>query len=233
MQASMHANVRVVVFLLFAGFLSAGGTARLWAGVALLGIVYGFAGAPHLAGLARSIARLRFLWLSLLVLYFWFTPGEALWPRLGEWSPTVSGIAQGAVRVGVLLLMVAAAHLLLQSTSTERLVGAVYWLCRPLQCLGFDRARFALRLVLVLETVPRLTQQLRSETPGTRASGSRFGAHVAMLRHRIGLALSGADHAVCRQVTLPLDERAPRWQWLYALLVVLVMGGVGLLPALV
>lgn len=222
----MHAHVRVVAFLVFAGFLSAGGVARLWAALALLVLVYGAAGLPHLAGLGRAFKRLRFLWLSLVLLYFWFTPGDALWPALGSWSPSVAGVREGLVRIGVLALMLAAAQLLLQSTPTERLVAALYWLCTPLQWLGLDRGRFALRLVLVLETVPRLAELPLPATPA-RAETGRFGRHAAALRARLRAALDAAAAAGPRQVELPQDGPPPRWQWLYPLLVALVLGGAG------
>lgn len=223
----MHPIVRVVSFLVFAGFLSAGGAARLGAAALLLAVIYLLAGAPHLGGLLRALRRLRFLWLSLAVLYLWFTPGDGLWPALGAWSPTVQGLAEGSLRVAVLVLMVAAAQLLLQSTPTPQLLAAVHWLSRPLQWLGLNRDRFALRLVLVLETVPRLAELRLSPGAAEPARHGRFARHIAALGARMHAALAAADAAGPRQVELPADTAPPAWQWSYPLLLAALMVAAG------
>lgn len=225
----MHPNVRIMVFLVFAGFLAAGGSGRLWVALMLLMVAYAAAGAPALSGLGRALLRLRYLWLSLMLLYLWFTPGDSVWPQLGAWSPTWEGTAQGAVRVGVLVLMVAAAQLLLQTTNTEQLVAAVYWLVGPLRWLGFDRARFALRLVLVLETVPRMANAPTESAPAEAPRGERFAHHVAVLERRLKAALHCAEASGGRKVTLPSTAAPPLWQWLYPLAVAVLMGAAGVL----
>ena len=225
----MHPTVRVVTFLVFAGFLAAGGVGRLGVAILLLALVYALAGAPSVAGLRHALVRLRFLWLSLVILYLWFTPGDALWPALGAWSPTVQGAAQGAVRIGVLALMVAAAQLLLQTTGTAQLVAAVHRLSRPLQWLGLNRDRFALRLVLVLETVPRLADVHFERPPTEVEREGRFARHVAALNARLHGALAAAAAAGPRQVELPPDSTPPLWQWLYPTAVAMVMIAAGVL----
>ncbi len=224
----MHPTVRVVSFLVLAGFLSAGGSARLGVAALLLALAYGLSGAPHLIGFWRALKRLRFLWLSLAVLYLWFTPGEALWTSLGIWSPTLQGVTEGAMRVGVLVLMVAAAQLLLQSTATPQLVAAVHWLSWPLQWLGLDRDRFALRLVLVLETVPRLGAAQVAPQPVQPAPRGRFSKHVALLGSRLRGALAAAAAAPARQIELPAAAAPAAWQWLYPIAIAAVMAAAGL-----
>lgn len=223
----MHPNVRITTFLVFAGFLAAGGAVRVWLAALALAMVYGFAGAPALEGLWRALARLRYLWLSLAVLYLWFTPGQALWPELGAWSPTLQGVAQAAVRIAVLVLMVAAAQLLLRTTSTAQLVAALVWLTGPLRWLGLDRHRFALRLVLVLETVPELRRQPPQVTSPGVTSGGRFARHLELLRNRWRLALDGAAAAPARTVELPDTAAVPHWQWLYPLALAVLLAAAG------
>ncbi len=222
----MHPTVRVVSFLVLAGFLSAGGSARLGVAALLLAVAYGSSGAPHLIGFWRALKRLRFLWLSLAVLYLWFTPGEALWTSLGAWSPTLQGVTEGAMRVGVLVLMVAAAQLLLQSTATPQLVAAVHWLSWPLQRLGLDRDRFALRLVLVLETVPRLGAA-QAPQPVQPPPAGRFSSHVALLGNRLRGALAAAAAAPARRIELPAAAAPAVWQWLYPIAIAAVMAAAG------
>ena len=112
-------------------------------------------------GLARGLARLRWFYLSIAVLYLWFTPGSPLAPALGAWSPSLQGLAQGLGRVAVLVLLLTAVRLLFHTSRRDELVAAIAWWSRPLTPLGLDPARLGLRLVLALELLPRLQQLAR------------------------------------------------------------------------
>ncbi|NIT62645.1 MAG: hypothetical protein GWO39_02210 [Gammaproteobacteria bacterium] len=204
--------IRIVSLLVLAVSLSTGGGAGLALGAAVLGAGYGLAGAPGLPRLMHVLWHLRFLWLSLCVIYFWFTPGTPLVPAWQDWSPTYEGMSAGLVRVGVLALMVAAAHLLLASTPREQLLGAVHWLAAPLAVIGLSRERFALRLVLAMDTVPRVRALVRHPPP-VRPSGraARIAHTVAGLFHA---TLEQARRSEPAEIALP-EATAPPWpEWL-------------------
>jgi hypothetical protein len=213
----LHPVIRIVCFLVIAAALSLGARWQSIAlGALLMLVAYGVSSQRGLGHLGRMVSRLRWLWLSLAVVYLWFTPGPDLVPALGAWSPTLAGLQQAGVRVGVLMILVAGANLLLQATAREQLVAAIHWLTAPLDRVGLSSDRFALRLVLVLETVPKI-QPLRRLSAGEAGEQAPSG-RVA----RIALAVSGvlrstlaqARSAPPREIAVPDSGAPPLRQWL-------------------
>ena len=103
--------------------------------------------------LPRLLRRVRVLLLAIVILFAWFTPGEAFlhdWPRLG---PTREGLALAALHAARLLAVVCAVAVLLERLSLQRLVGGLHALSRPLRVIGVPPERLALRLLLVLRYV--------------------------------------------------------------------------------
>jgi Cobalt transport protein. len=103
--------------------------------------------------LLRLLRRVRVLLLAIVILFAWFTPGEAFlhdWPRLG---PTREGLALAALHAARLLAVVCAVAVLLERLSLQRLVGGLHALSRPLRVIGVPPERLALRLLLVLRYV--------------------------------------------------------------------------------
>jgi energy-coupling factor transport system permease protein len=162
------------------------------------------------------LRRLRWLLISLLLVYGWFTPGAALWPALGALAPTQEGLSEGLRRVGALLLIALAAQLLMLATPRPQLLTAFYWLARPLRIIGVSRERLAVRLALTLEAVPQLsmvmTPALYQGLEGNAAT--RFGQIAAR-------AFQGALDQAARQAGSAVDivtaQRPPLYQWLYPL----------------
>jgi energy-coupling factor transporter transmembrane protein EcfT len=99
---------------------------------------------------ARLLWRSRWLLLPLAVLFAFFTPGTLLLPALGAASPTLEGIRLALLHGLRLMVVVLAAALLLQYTSTDDLVAGIYGLMRPLRVCGIDNGRVAVRVMLVL-----------------------------------------------------------------------------------
>lgn len=212
----MHPAIRIVMLVVFAGLLAQGGLRGLLLSFVLLAILYGAVRAVDLAVLGRMLKRMRWLFVSLAVVYLWFTPGDPLFPALGAVSPTVDGLQAGALRVGLLIVLVTAVNLLLQSTSREQLLVGLYWLARPLQWLGFSRERLAVRMVLVLETVPHLQSLLGSQKPDLRGKSAVRLAGETAARY-FETALEKAERAPCGTIEIPEGCRPPLYQWLYPL----------------
>ena len=101
----------------------------------------------------RLLLRVRVLVLAILILFGWFTPGEALLVHWPQWSPSREGIVLAALHGGRLLVVVSAVALLLERLPLERLVGGFYSLCRPFSLIGLRAGALALRLMLVLRFV--------------------------------------------------------------------------------
>ncbi|MBA1149591.1 hypothetical protein H0Z60_21330 [Ectothiorhodospiraceae bacterium WFHF3C12] len=126
----------------------------------------------RLPGLARSLWRLRFFYLSLLILYAWFSPGKALFPALGFFSPSLSGIATAARYIAFLAVITTLVQLLMARFPREELVAALRWWLTPCRAIGLDPDRVALRLMLVAEVLPRL-RELAGEATESTVSGRR------------------------------------------------------------
>lgn len=101
----------------------------------------------------RLVRRTRWLLLALALLFAWGTPGVLLFPEFGEFSPSREGVVLAATHAARLLAVLASLALLLRFTPAEDFVGALHSLMRPLEGLGVDRGRIAVRLLLVIEYV--------------------------------------------------------------------------------
>ena len=100
--------------------------------------------------------RLRWFYLSILILYFWFYPGTELVPMLGNFSPTIEGVKQAVLRITSLLIVISYSVFLVQLTSRDDIISGIQFILSPLTYFGIDSSRFALRLGLVLSIVPEM-----------------------------------------------------------------------------
>ncbi len=173
-----HPLIRVSLLFVYAGFVAAMPPSGLaWCALPLL-LVYFRLGPGALRRLMKALWRIRWLALSIAVLYFWFTPGMPLFSRAIPGVPTRDGLALGLARVLALMLMVGAVTALLAASSRVELIAAIRACVRPLEWLGLDSHRFSRRLVLTLEAAPKLQgeiRQLREQGVGTFAdTGARL-----------------------------------------------------------
>jgi energy-coupling factor transporter transmembrane protein EcfT len=103
----------------------------------------------------QMLRRMRWLLLTMLLIYAFSTPGEyiAEWPY---WvAPTLEGIDAGLIQALRLLAMLAGLALLLTLTDRDRLIVGFFVLLAPLRRLGLDPERFAARLWLTLHYVEK------------------------------------------------------------------------------
>ncbi len=217
--AGLHPVIRLLCFIVFAGFLTREGPAGLTlATLAYVTMLIWRVPRGQASGLTaslRMLRRMRWLFLSILIVYFWFTPGKPLWPGHAEaWVPTVEGMVLGMERILALGLIVLAVNLLSASTPREHLLAAVYWLARPLRGIGLAPERLALRMVLAMEAVAALqTVLLRARQSFSQGQG-RITTRIAGAAGKLfEETLAQAQQAPRRPHTLPLLW-PPAWlQW--------------------
>jgi energy-coupling factor transport system permease protein len=99
---------------------------------------------------AQLLRRTRWIMLSLLLIYAWSTPGQALYEPFGAFSPSREGLQDGLSQLLRLLAALAALAMLLDRLHRMQLIAGLYTLFAPLQWMGGLRERFAVRLALTL-----------------------------------------------------------------------------------
>jgi len=105
------------------------------------------------------LLRMRWLFLSILLVYAFSTPGELvpLFPL--SFAPTYDGLLQGAAQLARLLIALAMLNLLLHDSSKEDLIAGLYLCLLPFRYLGLNVSRFAARLMLTLHYVETIAEQ--------------------------------------------------------------------------
>lgn len=98
----------------------------------------------------QLLRRTRWIMFSLLLIYAYTTPGEAVSTGLGMLSPSREGLQAGGVQLLRLLVALAGLAILLDRLHRQKLMAGLYTLFAPLQWLGFSRERLAVRLALTL-----------------------------------------------------------------------------------
>lgn len=103
-----------------------------------------------------AVRRMRWLFLSLLIIYAFGTPGELIPLFPVNFSPTFEGLQLGWLQIEKLLIALAALSLLLISSSREHMLLGLYMLLMPFKFIGLNIERFAARLMLTLDYVEEL-----------------------------------------------------------------------------
>ncbi|RJQ48377.1 MAG: hypothetical protein C4528_02645 [Gammaproteobacteria bacterium] len=147
----VHPVIRLSGFLALCVLLARAAWVQAFTAAVLLGLFYHLAEVPLRTGLT-ALKRLRWLLISLVLIHLAFTPGVPVFPGLLN-VPTLQGLEDGLLRAALLILLMLAAHLLMQSTARGALLAALLWFSAPLARLGFARERLALRVMLTLQAV--------------------------------------------------------------------------------
>ncbi|TDJ36233.1 MAG: hypothetical protein E2O56_00050 [Gammaproteobacteria bacterium] len=218
--------VRLVTLLVVAGVA---GTGRpllvLYAAVITL-FACSLQDAQVLRAVWRGLLRLRWLLLSIAIIYLWLTPGTPLVPAWGDASPTREGVQAGLLRAGALAVIALAASLMVNTTPREALAAGLIWLLQPFSFFGLPTRSFALRLSLTLEAV--LTARgLPSRDSGVSPEG--FIARAAVLGAERVVAVERNSSEQSGSIELPEVAAPPAAQWLFP---ALLAGGAALIVAL-
>jgi energy-coupling factor transport system permease protein len=104
----------------------------------------------------HAVRRMRWLFLSIFIIYAFGTPGELIPNFPVNFAPTFEGAQLGLVQVEKLLIALAALSLLLTSSPREKMLLGLYMLLLPFKFFGLNVERFAARLMLTLDYVEEL-----------------------------------------------------------------------------
>ncbi len=211
----MSPVVRILCLVIFAACIARAELMGLVVGFGLLVLASVFVGNSAWTGLVAMLRRVKWLLISLLVIYGWFTPGPALLPAFDFWSPSVRGLYEGSARIAALLVMVAAVHLLLRATTREQLLSALHQLTAPLTWLRFPRERFMARMMLVLVAVPQMQELVRLQLAALSRTGSAWERMAKGTRVIYDAVLAKAEQQPTEVVTFSPAMPISWYQWLY------------------
>lgn len=181
----------------------------------------------------RMLWRLRWLWLSLGVVFAWATPGEVLWDA--SWAPTREGLLEAGLHFVRLWSLLATVTLIASAMPVPRLLCGLYLLLQPLRRIGLPPERAVARLLLTLtmvENLPdghhwrgflHLLQSVPAAAPaeeGARTSSRQVRVSQEITTDSSADATDGADddptEGAVDDGTLTLDY--PYWHWRDSLL---------------
>ena len=152
----MHPFVKIACFfflLLLLQYLSPSSIAVLCGLICLLAAVLNL---PHFSQL---IKRMRWLFLSLLLVYAYATPGEYLAFLPLNVAPSFEGLHLGLMQIAKLLIAVASLSALFASASKSQLMAGLWTLLSPLRLVGLNVERFTVRMLLTLHYVEQMAVQ--------------------------------------------------------------------------
>ena len=98
----------------------------------------------------QLLRRTRWIMLSLLLIYGYSTPGQAVLVWLRTLGPSREGLGDGVLQLIRLAATLAGLAILLERLHREQLIAGLYVLLAPLRILGLSRERVAVRLALTL-----------------------------------------------------------------------------------
>lgn len=105
----------------------------------------------------KSFPRLKWLFIAVLGIYAWTTPGIYVWPIW--FSPTVAGLASGFEQCVRLLIVVASLQIMLTYLDKNDIVSGLYYMMRPFELFGLNAKSLALRLALTINDAEWLIEQ--------------------------------------------------------------------------
>lgn len=101
----------------------------------------------------RLMKRLKWFYLVMFLIFVFNTPGQhvANWPF--AFMATYEGLEMGLMQVLRIALVLAVLSIILKQNTKQQFISGLYFLMKPLSCLGLDVQRFSARLWLTLHYV--------------------------------------------------------------------------------
>lgn len=217
----MHPAIRVLCFLSLIAALARANFPFIFLADSLF-LVFAMLtpGADIFAFSWRLMRRMRWFWLSIILLYTLMTPGGGQSIMLGALELSLGGFLLGLERCLALLTVLLYFALLIHTTPATQLQGALYWLLQPLRRLGLPANRLSIRIALTLQKIHELQSHWSSSSGPkiTLASWRDIPERIAALIHEV---FTQAE-TVPAHTELTLEATAPGyWQWL--MLIILIM----------
>jgi energy-coupling factor transporter transmembrane protein EcfT len=206
-----HPAFRVLLLVALASMLFRYSLAGLGLVLAVLWLSAATWSRETLLGVFRALRRIRWLLVSIVVIYLWVAPEPAAAGR--PWYlPSPTDLATALQRAAILVALVSAVELLRRRTPPSDIAAGLVMLLAPLARLGMDTRVFARRLALTLEAVPLTAERVAAAaaTHRIRRGLVGWGEAAAGLVRDIE---TGAAHTPADAALPALQRPAPR-DWL-------------------
>lgn len=208
----LHPAFRILLLLVLAGMLFRYSLAAMTITLGILLLGAAATGPGAVRGILRSLRRIRWLLLSIVVIYLWVAPEPGLAGR--PWYvPSWSELDTALRRAGVLVVLVTAVELMRRNIEVPAIAAGLVLLLVPLARLGVDTGVFARRLALTLDAVP-----LTAERVAHAAAERRIGRGIAGwgdAAAALVLDIEGGAGGPARAAALPVLPRPGRRDWLW------------------
>ncbi|HRP86708.1 MAG TPA: hypothetical protein PLS34_04215 [Gammaproteobacteria bacterium] len=209
--SGLHPAFRILLLLVLAAMLFRYSLAAMALVLAALLAGAAWQGADTLRAILKSVRRIRWLLLSIVVIYLWVAPEPAV-DGQPWYLPGWSDLDMALRRSGVLVVLVSAVELLRRRTPAPRMAAGLVMLLSPLAWIGVDTGVFARRLALTLDAVP-LTAERVAQAAGRRQIKRGFAgwgeAAAALVRD-----IEAGSGQAPREAALPALGRPGRRDWL-------------------
>lgn len=150
----MHPFVKIILFIFTLLLMSVLSSEYLWLMSISLCTYAAFIDGKNLL---RLVKRMKWLFLSILIIFGLSTPGEYIRYFPTDIAPTLEGCALGFLQIAKLLVALATLNILFSTSSKEELMSGLHLLLSPLNLLGFNTNKFTARLLLTLDYVEEFT----------------------------------------------------------------------------
>ena len=144
----MHPTTKILALIFLGIMINKLGSGVLIAMLCLMAFLAGYWRANIWV---KMLLRMRWLFLSMFLVYGLATPGEYVPWMLIDFGFTYEGLSAGILQIMRLMLMLGAIALLLATTTQNKLIAGFYVLLKPLNLLKLKPERFAARLCLTLQ----------------------------------------------------------------------------------
>jgi len=213
----MHPFIKIICLLAIIILLISSSPLRISLILLLLCFLLVFAGRAYWYAVWKMSKKMKWFWLSLLVLYGWFIPGTPVFfleTIPVTYIPSIEGLSEGGLRALALFSIVSAVVLIMKSSTQGELIVSIMWLISPLRLLKIQTTKFAARLVLTLEKVTNTEKEINNELFTGNKQISIFQRGIYLIANLLVAIEKQAVDSSDQTITLPELDAPALYQWL-------------------
>lgn len=210
--------IQIVCLLVFSIAVVYGSVIDLYLAFFLLAGIYFYSSSLSLRTTWRNLKQLRWLLLTIILLYTWATPGQVLFPAWGVFAISREGILLGLGRCLSLIFIFVAVYWMLNSLSRAELSAALLNLLAVFPMASSAKERIAVRVLLSLEMVPQVKHRISVVMDEISLEDKRHWYKMSWLAKVFDRLLLDMENQPLAVIEMPRQVSIPIVQWSYPLL---------------